>query len=76
MHYFSYDVSRCHWRSKICQEGKVFKRDNKLPVNRDFRHKQSNHKTDQSMKTYQSAKLFRQMPNYSCLTNYIYNIGV
>ena len=50
--------------------------DYRISVNHDFCHKESNHKTDQSMKTDQSAKLFGQMPNYSCLTNYIYNIGV
>ena len=33
-----------------------------LPVNRDFRRKQSNYKTDQSMKTDQSVWLFGQMP--------------
>merc|ERR1711888_417740 len=33
----------------------------KIPVNRDFRRKQSNHKTDQSMKTDHSVLLFGQM---------------
>ena len=33
-----------------------------IPVNHNFRRKQSNHKTDQSMKTDQSVRLFSQMP--------------
>ena len=34
-----------------------------IPVNRDFRRKQSNHKADESMKTDQSVWLFGQMPS-------------
>ena len=33
-----------------------------IPVNRDFRRKQRNDKTDQSMKIDQSVRLFGQMP--------------
>ena len=49
--------------------------DHRIPVNHDFPHKQRNHKTDLLMKTDQSVKLFGQMPNYSCPTNYVYKLG-
>ena len=39
-----------------------FLQDPHLPVNRDFRRKQSHYKTGQSMKIDQSVKLFGQIP--------------
>ena len=45
-----------------------------IPINHDFHHKKSNHKTDKSMKIDQSVRLFKSNATISHAQNIVFMI--